>query len=116
MSRTPLRAPIHPYWILLSAILLPGSGHVLAGAPQRGLTMQLFMISLGWITWHVTSSQQSLAGRLAGGLFIYAMSILDAYRIARLRWAAYHRAPPAAANGGRGRTGRDRAQGAQTSR
>jgi len=116
MSRIPSRAPLHPYWILLSAVLLPGSGHVLAGAPQRGLTMQLFMISLGGITWHVTTSQQSLAGRLSGGLFIYAMSILDAYRIARLRWAAYHRASPAPADGDRSQAGRDHTQDAMTSR
>jgi hypothetical protein len=88
MSRVPSRTPIHPYWVLLSAILLPGSGHVLAGEPVRGLAMQLFMVTLGWISWHITMSQQSLAGRLAGGLFIYAMSVTDAYRIARLRWAA----------------------------
>ena len=89
MSPAPSRTPIHPYWVLLSAILLPGFGHVLAGEPARGLIMQLFMTTLGWITWHVTTSQQSLAGRLAGGLFIYAVSVMDAYRIARLRWAAH---------------------------
>ncbi len=116
MSRSAKHAPLHPYWILLAAVLLPGSGHVLAGAPQRGLTMQLFMISLGWITWHVTSSQQSLAGRLAGGLFIYAMSILDAYRIARLRWAAYHRATLAPAGADRDQVGRDHTQDAIMSR
>lgn len=92
MNQASSRTPIHPYWVLLAAILLPGSGHVLAGVPRRGMTMQLFMISLGWITWHMTTPHQSLVGRLAGGLFIYAMSVLDAYRIARLRWAAYHQA------------------------
>ncbi len=98
MNQASARRPIHPYWILLASVLLPGSGHVLIGAAQRGLTMQMFMICLGFITWHVTTPQQSLVGRLAGGLFIYAMSILDAYRIARLRWAVYHApAAPAAA-------------------
>jgi hypothetical protein len=90
MNQASSRTPIHPYWVLLSAILLPGSGHILTREPVRGLTMQLFMVTLGWITWHITTSQQSLAGRLAGGLFIYAVSIMDAYRIARLRWATYH--------------------------
>lgn len=83
------KAPIHPYWVLLAAILFPGAGHVLMGVPKRGLTMQLFMISLGWITWHLTSPHQSLIGRLAGGFFIYAMSVLDAYRIARFTYARY---------------------------
>jgi hypothetical protein len=98
MSQAPARRPIHPYWILLAAVLLPGSGHVLTGSAQRGLTMQMFMICLGLITWHVTTPLQSIVGRLAGGLFIYAMSILDAYRIARLCWAVYH--APAAAPAG----------------
>ena len=98
MSQASARAPIHPYWILLAAIALPGSGHVLLGVAQRGFTLQMFMICLGLITWHVTTAQQSIVGRLAGGLFIYAMSILDAYRVARLRWAVYHApAAPAAA-------------------
>lgn len=90
MSQTSPRPPLHPYWILLAAILLPGAGHVLAGVPQRGLVMQLFMILLGLITWHLTTPHQSFVGRLAGGLFIYAISVLDAYRIARLRWLTYH--------------------------
>lgn len=91
MSQTSLRTPIHPYLVLAAAILLPGLGHVLVGNPLRGLTMQLFMIPMGWITWQMTTPQRSLVGRLAGGLFIYAMSVLDAYRIARLRWVAFHR-------------------------
>lgn len=66
-------------------MLLPGLGHVLCGAPQRGLTFQGFMVLMGWITWHLTSPGHSLMGRLAGGLFIYAVSIADAYRIAKMR-------------------------------
>jgi hypothetical protein len=84
--------PSHPYLILLVAVLLPGFGHVLCGQPQRGLTFQLFMITLGIITWHLTTPQHSVVGRLAGGLLIYVVSIMDAYRLARLRWAAFHRA------------------------
>jgi hypothetical protein len=44
------------------------------------------------ITWHLTTPQHSMVGRLAGGLLIYAVSIMDAHRLARLRWAAFHRA------------------------
>ncbi|HLH11195.1 MAG TPA: hypothetical protein VKV77_04855 [Methylovirgula sp.] len=84
-----LQRPIHPYWILLASILLPGSGYVLLGLAQRGLIMQLFMVALGWITWHLTTPQQSLIGRLAGGLFIYSVSIMDTYKLARLRWVAH---------------------------
>jgi hypothetical protein len=87
MSRA---TPLHPYWALASAIVLPGSGYIWIQEPVRGITMQLFMTTLGWITWHMTTSEQSLVGRLAGGLFIYAVSVVDAYRIAGLRWAFFH--------------------------
>ncbi len=86
------RPPLHPYAILAIAIVLPGFGHVLCGQPHRGLTFQVFMILMGIITWNLTTPQHSYVGRLAGGLFIYAISVVDAYRIARLRYAAWHRA------------------------
>ncbi len=61
----------------------------MCGAQQRGFVFQAFMILLGWITWHVTPPDRSLIGRLAGGLFIYAISIPDAYRIAKARYSAF---------------------------
>ena len=79
---------LNPRLVLLIAILLPGFGHVVCGQARRGLTMQLFMVSLGFITWHLTTPQHSLVGRLSGGLFIYALSVMEAYKIARIRWAA----------------------------
>jgi hypothetical protein len=77
--------PLNPYRVLALAIVLPGMGHVAAGAVRRGLMLQLFMILGGFITWHLSGPQTSLAGRLAGGLFIYALSLPEAYRLARLR-------------------------------
>lgn len=79
---------LNPKLVLLIAILLPGFGHVVCGQARRGLTMQLFMISLGFITWHLTTPQHSLVGRLSGGLFVYALSVMEAYKIARIRYAA----------------------------
>jgi len=87
------RTPLHPYVVLAIAIFLPGFGHVVCGRAQRGLTMQLFMISLSFVTWNLTTPAQSFAGRLAGGFFIYALSIPDAYRVAKLRWVAAQPAP-----------------------
>jgi hypothetical protein len=87
--RHPAR-PLHPYLVLGMAILLPGFGHVVCDRPRRGLTMQLFMISLAFITWHLTTPQHSTIGRLAGGLFVYALSLPEAYRLAKLRWAVFH--------------------------
>jgi hypothetical protein len=79
---------MHPRRVLLAAVLLPGFGHTLMGMAPRGLVMQLFMVCLGIVTWQLTTPQHSVVGRLAGGLFIYAMSIVDAYRLARIRWDA----------------------------
>jgi hypothetical protein len=79
-----LFADPNPYFVLAVAIILPGMGHVIVGRPKRGLTMQMFMIVLAMVTWHLTTPAQSLVGRLAGGLFVYALSIPEAYRLAKL--------------------------------
>ena len=91
MAEPAPRRPTHPLLVLLAAVLLPGFGYTLLGFALRGLTMQMFMIVLGLITWQMTTPQHSLIGRLAGGLFIYAISIMDTYRIAKLRWDAFQR-------------------------
>jgi hypothetical protein len=83
------RAPLHPYLVLLIAALAPGSGHWTVGVIQRGVMFAWFMIILGWISWRLTGPEISPIGRLAGGLLVYGISILDAYRIARFRWARY---------------------------
>jgi hypothetical protein len=85
------RPPLNPYLVLLVAILLPGFGHVLNGQARRGLIMQLFMIALGFITWQLAPPEASFIGRISGGLFVYALSIPEAYRVARIRWVAFQR-------------------------
>lgn len=84
--------PPNPYFVLVVAILLPGFGYALCGQPRRGFTMQMFMVVFAIVTWHLAPPEASLAGRLAGGLFIYALTIPETYRLARLRWVAHHRA------------------------
>jgi len=93
--------PINPYAVLVAAVLLPGSGQVLNGTPQRGLVFLFFMILLGWVTMHVMPADASFVGRTIGGIFIYGLSVIDAYKRARIRheqWR-YRRdhEPPAAA-------------------
>ena len=83
--RKPFR-PVHPYLVLLVAILLPGVGQVLNHAPIRGLMMVFFMMVLGVITFNLAAPDVSLVGKFAGGVFIYAISIMDAYMWARLHW------------------------------
>ena len=83
------RPPLNPYLVLLAAILLPGFGHVLNGQATRGLIMQLFMIVLAFVTWQLAPASASFIGKLSGGLFVYALSIPEAYRVAKIRWETY---------------------------
>ncbi|WP_425450235.1 hypothetical protein [Virgifigura deserti] len=90
-DQRPLKPPFHPYLVLAVAIALPGMGQVVNGTATRGLTMAFSMLSLGWVSYHLTTPEHSLVGRFAGGFFIYAISVLDAYRWARYRWEIFHR-------------------------
>lgn len=79
--------PINPHLVLLMAIVLPGAGHVLIGEQRRGLAFAFFVLLLGALTYATTTVDHSFIGRHAGGLFVWALSIPDAYRRARLRAA-----------------------------
>ena len=91
-EQTP-RPPLNPYLVLLAAILLPGFGHVLNGQPRRGLIMQLFMIALAFVTWQLAPPAASLIGKLSGGVFVYALSLPEAFRVAKIRSVAYDKRP-----------------------
>jgi hypothetical protein len=77
--------PPNPFLILAAAILLPGSGHVWLGLAQRGLMFLFFMIMLGWASQNLMPTTSSFIGKNIGGIFIYGMSVIDAYKIARIR-------------------------------
>jgi hypothetical protein len=87
-----MRQPPNPYLVLLMAIVLPGTGHVMNRQPMRGLVFLFFMLLFGTITFLTAAPTASLVGHLAGGIFIYALSIPDAYRTARLRRAMWVKA------------------------
>ena len=87
MNRSP-----NPRLVLALAILLPGAGHVAIGQTQRGLCFVLFAILLMLVTDVTTTPEHSFIGRHAGGLFVWALSITDAYRLARIRQEAIRRA------------------------
>jgi hypothetical protein len=89
-----LKPPLKPWVVLVVALLLPGMGQVLNNMPQRALTMVLFLVFLAMVSYHLTSPQHSWAGRHAGGIFVYGVMALDAYRWARYRWEFFHRRPP----------------------
>lgn len=86
-----LQQPINPKWVLLIAILLPGMGQVINNAPKRGFFMACFMIMLGLITFNLAQPHVSMAGKLAGGIFIYAISVLDAYYWAKYRMEIFNK-------------------------
>lgn len=71
-----------PLLVLATAAVLPGVGHVVIGRPFRGLMFVFYMLLLGIITVHLADPDRSFLGRYAGGIFVYAISLMDAYRLA----------------------------------
>ena len=76
---------INPYVVLLASLCLPASGHVLLGKAQRGLIFLFFIIVLGWISLRVMPASASFFTRHGGGFLVYGISVLDAYKIARVK-------------------------------
>lgn len=79
------KTPLNPYLVLAIAIVLPGVGQVVNRQPLRGLIFLFFMLLLGAFTLKTAGAEVSIVGKLAGGLFVWAMSLLDAYKVARIR-------------------------------
>jgi hypothetical protein len=84
-----LKPPLSPIWVLIIAILLPGMGQVINNTPIKGFVMLTFMIILGLITFNLAQPHISMVGKLAGGIFIYALSVMDAYYWAKYRLEAF---------------------------
>ncbi|MCQ0092924.1 hypothetical protein [Roseovarius sp. M141] len=79
------RSPPNPRLVLVAAIILPASGQVLNRQPIRGLLFAFFILLLGGFTLQTAAPDVSILGKLAGGIFVYAMAIYDAYKTARIR-------------------------------
>ena len=88
-SALPTKPPLPPSLVLLTAICLPGVGQALNNTPLRGLVMTVFALILGFITFRLANPAVSMVGHLAGGLFVYAVSVMDAYYWARTRRAMF---------------------------
>ena len=52
--------PLHPLLVLVVAILLPGMGQVLNGMLVRAWIMIFFTLSLGVVTYHLTTPPSSV--------------------------------------------------------
>ena len=85
--------PLNPYLILATAIALPGAGQVLNRQPMRGLIFVFFTILLGAFTLKTAAPDVSFVGKFAGGFFVWAMAIFDAYKTARMRNAVWANRP-----------------------
>ncbi len=79
--------PKNPYLILFAGLILPGAGHVLLGQAQRGLTFLFFTVILGWASFKTMPEHMSFFSRHVGGILIYGISVLDAYKIARIKYS-----------------------------
>lgn len=78
--------PANPYLVLLAATVLPGSGQVINRQPLRGLTFVFFILLLGGFTLKTAAADVSVVGKLAGGLFVWSLAMIDAYKTARIRF------------------------------
>ncbi len=81
--------PIHPNLVLILAILLPGMGQVANRQPVRGLIFVFFVILLGGFTLKTAAPEVSVVGKFAGGIFVWAMAVFDAYKTARIRTSVW---------------------------
>jgi len=81
--------PQPPHLVLASAIVLPGTGQVLNREPVRGLIFLFFILLLGGFTLKTAAPDVSIIGKFAGGIFVWAMSIFDAYKRARIRFTVW---------------------------
>ncbi len=88
-----MKKPLSPYLVLALAVVLPGMGQVANRQPARGLIFVFFVVLLGGFTLKTAGPEISLMGKFAGGLFVWAMAILDAYKTARIRSAVWDASP-----------------------
>jgi hypothetical protein len=87
------KRPLNPYVVLGLAVLFPGVGHVAIGQAPRGLVFAFFTLFFGLLTYILSAPDQSFIGRHAAGFFVWALSIPDAYRRARIAFVLH--SPPA---------------------
>ncbi len=82
---TPSINKIPTWMIVIAAIVIPGSGHVILGKPMRGLLLLFWMFVFGYITFQLSGENISFIGRYSGGIAIWVLTILEAYRFAKKR-------------------------------
>ena len=53
-----------------------------------------FILLFGALTLKTAAPDVSMIGKLSGGIFVYLVSVMDAYRTARLRYAIWSQQAP----------------------
>jgi hypothetical protein len=90
MTEKSIKPPFRPFVVLLIAIALPGMGQIANNQATRGLLFAFTTVVLGYVTSKYAAPDASIVGRYAGGFFLYAVAIMDAYRWAKVRWEIFH--------------------------
>ena len=85
MSGSVHQRSINPRLVLLFSLAAPGLGHFATRRFSRAFGFAFFTILFAALTWKFSSVDRSLIGRTAGGLFVWALSVPDAYKGALLR-------------------------------
>jgi hypothetical protein len=86
----PIKPPFHPLLVLAVAIVLPGVGQIMNNQPTRAVLFAFTTVALGYVTSKYAAADVSIFGRYAGGFFVYAIALMDAYRWAKIRWEIFH--------------------------
>lgn len=73
--------------VIVCAVVLPSSGHFLVRQQLRGLTLVAWMVILGLVTDQFAERDISILGRYAGGFAVWALSVVDAARLAANRFS-----------------------------
>lgn len=90
MTEKLIKPPLRPLLVLAIAIALPGMGQIANNQATRGLLFAFTIVALGYVTSKYAAPDASIVGRYAGGFFLYAVAIMDAYRWAKVRWEIFH--------------------------
>jgi hypothetical protein len=87
-----MKPPLHPWLVFAVGLALPGMGQVLNRQPLRGLIFVCFAVLLGGFTLKTAAPDVSFVGKIAGGLFVWSLAALDAYKTARIRRTVWEHA------------------------
>lgn len=82
---------MHPLIPVLLAVLVPGSGHVVLGKPVRGLIFVFWIVFFGALTGKLAGPKASFTGSYAGGIAVWAISVVEVWRIAHRKKAVISR-------------------------